>query len=158
MLPPRFPPIRRCKIRNKTQFNPSQQSVKYKEWMSAEILQLIKDKEKAYSIWKKSKGTPAEVESLRLKYRAISNIYTTKKRTAKRQLEESLPRPTTADTADTADIIVTNGSKTEFVITEKVEDDDLANIELDPNAELIVDKQSETENKLNNSIQASISI
>lgn len=158
MLPPRLPPQRR-KLPlqpppvHKKQFNPSQHSTKYKEWMSPEILQLIKEKERAYSLWKKSKASPTEVESLRLKYRTISNMYTAKKRTAQRQLEENGSGESTKTTDDTSTentdestAAVTNGSKGE-VVNEKVHDDDVVGgIELDTNAELSVDKEIETVN------------
>lgn len=156
MLPPRFPPLQRRKIPSqpppppvvvhKKPFNPSQHSAKYKEWMTPEILQLIKEKEKAYSVWKKSKATPTEVESLRLKYRTISNLYTAKKRTAQRQFEENCSAGESTEKIDESLLnndIVTNGSEVE-VVNEKIEDDDVV-VELDINSDVCVNESFEIE-------------
>lgn len=153
MLPPRFPPLQRRKVPtqpppvHKKPFNPSQKSAKFKEWMSPEILQLIKEKERAYSLWKKSKASPTEVDSLRLKYRTISNMYTAKKRTAQRQLEENCGGESMENTDEStlASDIVTNGSKDEIVNVKVEESDVLAGIDLSSHSELRVNNQIETE-------------
>lgn len=113
--------------------------------MTPEILQLIKEKEKAYSVWKKSKATPTEVESLRLKYRTISNMYTAKKRTAQRQFEENCSAGESIEKIDESLLnndIVTNGSEVE-VVNKKLEVDDV--VELDINSDVCLNEPIETE-------------